>query len=85
MPIKQEGEENAKSKATRKASSRGLSLVLHTIQDKEGKEVRVQSWRIPGQPDAFWGTRQIKFLSSYTLADVIDYKKVTLQNVESTQ
>lgn len=38
MPIKQEGEENAKSKATRKASSRGLSLVLHTIQDKEGKE-----------------------------------------------
>lgn len=84
MPIKQEGEENAKSKATRKASSRGLN----TIQDKEGKEVRVQSWRIPGQPDAFWGTRQIKFLSSYTLAsraDVIDYKKVTLQNVESTQ
>ncbi|KAK1414470.1 hypothetical protein QVD17_30214 [Tagetes erecta] len=38
MSIKQEGEENAKSKATRKASSRGLSLVLHTIQDKEGKE-----------------------------------------------
>lgn len=33
-----EWEENAKSKATRKASSRGLSLVLHTIQDKEGKE-----------------------------------------------
>lgn len=58
LPLVNRKISNAKSKATRKASSRGL---LHTIQDKEGKEV------IPGQPDAFWGTRQIKFISSYTL------------------
>lgn len=65
---------------------------MHLVDtDAWGKEVRVQSWRIPGLrflPDARQRSEELdrsRFISTYALAsraDVIDYKRVTQETLQ---